>query len=97
MKTINQYINESHLTSNEKFFCEQFVTMLKGITFTKESIKMMINNLSMDLLGSMSIYFSERYGSDYMSYEPNPDLFTNDNNKETVTNQMAEFMEKHCK
>ena len=96
MRTINQYINES-LTSNQKFFCEQFVIMMKGITFTKDSIKLMLNNLSMDILKALSEYFNEKDSSNYMSYEPNSDLFDNDENKDKVTNQIAEYIEKYCK
>ena len=100
MRSLNEYIinectiNES-IDGKMQYFCEMFAILLKGITFNTDSIQMMLNNLDLKTLQGMSEYFSKNDNSNYLSYEPNSDLFLKDENKKQITSQMSEYIVKY--
>ena len=95
MKSITEYIINESKESDHTFFCETFDTMMKGITFTKDSIAMMLKNLDTEILKSMSDRYNKNDSSNYMTYEPDADLFVKDENKEKICNQIAEYISKY--
>jgi hypothetical protein len=95
MKAITEYIIKESKNSDYKFFAETFDQMVKGITFTKDNIAMLLKNLDNELLKAMSDHYNELNSKDYMTYEPDADLFSSDNNKEKICNQIAEYIIKY--
>lgn len=93
MKSITNFITESKESDN-KFFCEHFIMMLKGTKFTKEQVQLLMNNLEIETIKYISDYFNTTDGSNYMSYEPSQDLFLNNNSKEKVTKIISEYVSK---
>ena len=93
MKRLTDYIFESQLS--DKVFCEQFSIMFKNTKITKDILKQILNNLSLDFVKKLSKYFSTEDITNYVSYEPSDDLFINYNsNKDKIINQIADYMLK---
>ena len=49
----------------------------------------------MDVLKTLSDYYNNEDSKNYMPYEPNADLFSSDSNKEKITGQISEYIEKN--
>lgn len=93
MKRLTNYIFESQLS--DRVFCEQFSIMFKNTKITKDILKQILNNLSLEFVKKLSKYFSTEDITNYVSYEPSDDLFINyESNKEQIINQIADYMLK---
>lgn len=93
MKRLNDYIFESQLS--DKVFCEQFSIMFKNTKITKDILKQILNNLSLEFVKKLSKYFSTEDITNYVSYEPSDDLFINYKlNKEQIINQICDYIIK---
>lgn len=94
MKNLIEFINESQLS--DKVFCEQFDIMFKNTNLSKDIMKIILNNLSKDFIIKICNYYSSKNNVEFISYEPNQDLFINYNeNKEQIINQLSDFIIKY--
>ena len=99
MKRRGEYIIESATNSQKQFFCEQFSKAMTKLSssagYTRDLLQTMLNNLDMDVLKTLSDYYNTEDSKNYMPYEPNADLFSSESNKEKITAQTSEYIEKN--
>ena len=93
MKRLTDYIFESQLS--DRVFCERFSIMFKDTKISKDILKQILNNLSLEFVKKLSKYFAYNDSKNFMAYEPSEDLFINYNsNKDKIINQISDYILK---
>ena len=56
----------------------------------------LLKNLELNVLKQLSDYYNNIDVKNYISYQPNDDLFQSSDNIDKITTQMAEYISKNC-
>lgn len=75
MKSLYDFVNEALKPE------ETFLTAVKNTKLNKEQLREMVTGLKQDGVKRLSNYLKQNYSSEYIAYEPNPDLFLKDYDK----------------
>ena len=96
MKTLNNYISESLTSKQGELLNDMFMNMFKDSKLTKDTIKILLNNLDKEIISFISKSYSKNDASNYLAYEPNEDLFIKyEDNKGKILDQIAEYISKY--
>lgn len=98
MKTFDEYIFEELYKA--PLWCVIATGMFKSSkNLTKESVSDMLDSFC-DVEGRLkkySNYLAETYPKDYLAYQPSDDEFLQDDKKDKIKDQIAEFIIKYIK
>ena len=75
MKNLYDFVNEALKPE------ETFLTAVKNTKLNKEQLREMVTGLKQDGVKRLSNYLKQNYSSEYIAYEPTPDLFLKDYDK----------------
>ena len=96
MKTFLEYINESLTSKQGELLDSMFMNMFKDTKLSKDTIKILLNNLDKEIIGFISKSYSKNDASNYLAYEPNEDLFIKyEDNKDKILGQISEYISKY--
>jgi len=96
MKTFLEYINESLTSKQAELLNSMFMNMFKDTKLSKDTIKVLLNNLDKEIISFISKSYSENDASNYLAYEPNEDLFIKyEENKDKILGQISEYISKY--
>ena len=96
MKTFLEYINESLTSKQAELLNSMFMNMFKDTKLSKDTIKVLLNNLDKEIISFISKSYSKNDASNYLAYEPNEDLFIKyEENKDKILGQISEYISKY--
>ena len=96
MKTFLEYINESLTSKQAELLNSMFMNMFKDTKLSKDTIKVLLNNLDKEIISFISKSYSKNDASNYLAYEPNEDLFIKyEENKVKILGQISEYISKY--
>jgi hypothetical protein len=98
MIKINEYITEE--LKKHPLWCEITINMFKSSkNFTKENYSELLDGIC-DVEGrlkKLSDCLAEKYPKEYLAYQPSDDEFLQDDKKDKIKDQIAEFIVKYIK
>lgn len=96
MKRFLEYINESLTSKQAELLNDMFMNMFKDTKLSKDTIKILLNNLDKEIISFISKSYSKNDASNYLAYEPNEDLFIKyEDNKDKILGQISEYISKY--
>lgn len=96
MKSLNIYLCEGLSNKQQEIISGIFSNLFIGSKLTKDTIYLLLNNLSKEIIQLLSKTFSEEDSSNYLAYEPNEDLFIKfEDNKDKILSQISEYISKY--
>lgn len=94
MMTLSGYINES-LTKTQRMIVGSIVIdMLKGSHVTNEQLRVMFNNLELDILENINDYLYNTDKENFVAYSSDKDEFLIKSNKEKIVNKFVDYLGK---
>ena len=94
MMTLSGYINES-LTKTQRMIVGSIVIdMLKGSHVTNEQLRVMFNNLELDILENINDYLYTTDKENFVAYSSDKDEFLIKSNKEKIVNKLVDYLGK---
>ena len=94
MMTLSGYINES-LTKTQRMIVGSIVIdMLKGSHVTNEQLRVMFNNLELDILENINDYLYNTDKENFIAYASDKDEFLIKSNKEKIVNKLVDYLGK---
>lgn len=94
MMTLSGYINES-LTKTQRMIVGSIVIdMLKGSRVTNEQLRVMFNNLELDILENINDYLYTTDKENFIAYSSDKDEFLIKSNKEKIVNKLVDYLGK---
>ena len=95
MKSLENYIINEGLSNKQiELVGKLFSTMFNKTKITKEQLILLLGNLDTDVVKTISKYFNDNESENYLAYAPNEDEFLNDNLRNKINNQIAEYINK---
>ena len=92
--TLSGYINES-LTKTQRMIVGSIVIdMLKGSHVTNEQLRVMFNNLELDILENINDYLYTTDKENFVAYSSDKDEFLIKSNKEKIVNKLVDYLGK---
>lgn len=92
--TLSGYINES-LTKTQRMIVGSIVIdMLKGSRVTNEQLRVMFNNLELDILENINDYLYTTDKENFIAYSSDKDEFLIKSNKEKIVNKLVDYLGK---
>ena len=96
MKSLNIYLCEGLSNKQQELISSIFSNLFKNSKLTKDTIYILLSNLSEEIIKLLSNTFSEEDSSNYLPYEPNEDLFIKfEDNKDKILSQISEYISKY--